>query len=142
MGDEFLKKIEQRVAEADLPDIKFSRRTMRVELREREFLVLSADALQGFQVFIGTEDSGGYLEITWYLLHNDLVAPRSFDTENITTAKAWFDEFYDSTDRHSMKNWLKIVNDIILDEVKQMVDGLNLDFSKVDVHTRGFLNLP
>jgi hypothetical protein len=43
--------------------------------------------------------------------------------------------------KQELTNCVSIVHQILKDEVKEMMGGLNLDFSKVDTHTRGFTNL-
>lgn len=44
-------------------------------------------------------------------------------------------------EKQELQNYVGITHDVLKREVKAMMDGLNLDFSKVDTKSRGFLNV-
>lgn len=45
------------------------------------------------------------------------------------------------SEKQELNNFVGITHDVLKREVKAMMDGLNLDFSKVDTKTRGLINI-
>ena len=142
--DDFTRNLIRRVNEVNIPDMQVEVRTMYFDLKKEQgqvFVLLWRDVspLYVCKMFIGTQEIGENLSITWYLLWDG----NTWAEYNSDTAgKMLYDIIFNVGNEQALKDWMKIVHLVILDEVKQLMSGLNVDFSKVDVHTRGFLNLP
>jgi len=92
------------------------------------------------KMFIGVQDFGENMSVSWYLLWDG--KPWTMTPENNNAGKILYDIIFEAGHERLLKEWVGIIHKIILDETKQAMNSLKLDFSKVDVHTRGFLNLP
>ena len=157
-GDELLERVGRLVKENNIPNVQLANRSLSIDKAESHpFLVVSNDKFKGYEMLIGAYDYGGRLNVMWYLIFDspahvelrEAASRKRAVHENISfnwRIKAG-SEGYVAADKLSMlakqelTNCVSIVHQILKDEVKEMMGGLNLDFSKVDTHTKGFTNL-
>lgn len=157
-GDELLERVARLVKENNIPNVQLANRSLSIDRAESHpFLVVSNDRFKGYEMAIGAYDYGDRLNVMWYLIFD---SPEHVESrEAASRGRAVHDnisfnwrikageEGYVAPEKLSMlakqelTNYVSIVHQILKDEVEQMMDGLNLDFSKVDTHTRGFTNL-
>ena len=157
-GDELLERVASLVKENNIPNVQLANRSLSIDKAESHpFLVVSNDKFKGYEMLIGAYDYGDRLNVMWYLIFDspahvelrEAASHRRAVHDNISfnwRIKAG-SEGYVAADKLSMlakqelTNCVSIVHQILKDEVKEMMGGLNLDFSKVDTHTKGFTNL-
>jgi hypothetical protein len=132
-GEQLMEIVARRIQNDNIPNVSLSRREMSLEgpTEKRPFVVVSNSnkMIQAYKVVFNATDYGDRLNVMWYLL---------FDITELADGAMYGKSM---AERQELTNYVSVVHQIIMDEVKQMMMNLKLDFTKVDTHTRGFLNL-
>ena len=132
-GEELMNIVARRIENDIIPNVYVSRRPMCLEgaAEKRPFVVIenSDKMLQAYKVVFNATDYGDRLNVVWYLL---------FDITEIKDGAKYGKSM---AEVQALTNYVGVVHRLITSEVRQMMKGLKLDFTKVDSHTSGFLNL-
>lgn len=164
-GDELMENIVRRIEVNTIPNVVAAKRMISVDKAPKQsFLAVSNKRLRGYELLIGAWDYGERLSVMWYLVLNvpgmrlgkDYVKingkfrsrkslflmPRLWLRKMKGKRQGWVSpENMNMLDKEEQEDFLQLVQQIVEDEVKKMMDGLNLDFSKMDMKSRGFLNI-
>jgi len=157
-GDELIERIARRVKDDNIPHVQIAKRLFSIDgAASLPFLVVSNDKLKGYEILVGAFDYGDRLNVLVYLIFDSPEHMEIRDaaqhwrevSDNQHTKWALFaaskgytaPENLSILKRQELENYIAIVQSTLKDEVKQMMNGRELDFTKVDKHTKGFLNL-
>jgi competence CoiA-like predicted nuclease len=127
--------------------------------RTRKFLITDNDYLKGYRVFIGTNDYGKQLSVSWYLtLETNILTQMSAAAAKnffyaiiffpiLLVAKLFNLKFYtipermDLFDQEELRAYITTVHETVKTATEGLMKSLDLDFSKVDTKSRGFFNI-
>ena len=157
-GDELIENVAKVVRDAQIPYVSVAKRMISIDrAAQHPFLVVSNEKFKGYELLVGAYDYGPRLNVLWYFIFDSPVMIETRRAERIggqvhrqnmapLKRKAREEGYFvpeDLTmlDKQELSNYTSIVHQALKDEVKLMMDGLKLEYSKVDFHTRGFLNL-
>ena len=131
-GERLMDGVARRIEKEHIPDTAVSRRPMTIEgaAEPLPFVVVSNanPILKAHKVLISAVDYGERLNIRWYVImditeiHNGALIQKSMAT------------------KEALSSYVAIVRSLFDAELKELMDDLQLDFTKVDTHTRGFGN--
>ena len=161
-GEKAIETVGAAVRDEKLPNVELSTRFIVTEdAEQRPFLCITNTRLKGYEMLVAAYDYGSRLDVVWYLVfdspwaylkrkikgattvHRRLMLERKSTVyASASTKQGYRDpETLTMSEKQELKNYVNIVHKALTGEVKKMMEGLNLDFSKVDTHTRGFVNL-
>lgn len=148
-SDKLLRDFMSRVQAAGIPDIEAEKQSVSVGLgsklkgmfsggasQDRSMIVITNKSLPGWLIYTGARDYGKQLLVSWYLVTDEKEMPQLARTIG-TMANMELDIFK----AEELSAFVTVVHNAIKDAVKESMSELSLDFTKVDTHTRGFLNL-
>jgi len=141
-GDALLEKVARLIKENNIPNISLTKRMVSVDgAKPLPFLIASNAKAEGYDMYIGAFDYADRLNVLWYVTWE--TSSSLEDNRLKKSGKEGFENEYSLTmlDRQEITNCTTIIHDLLMEEVKQMMSGLNLDFTKIDTHTRGLLNI-
>ena len=104
--------------------------------QDRNMIVIMNKSLPGWLIYAGARDYGKQLLVSWYLVTDEKKTSRFARTIG-TMASMELDIFK----TEELSAFVTTVHQSLKDAVKQVMTEMNLDFTKVDTHTRGFLNI-
>jgi hypothetical protein len=126
----------------------------------RKQLVVENRRLRGYHIFISIEDYGKQLNVSWYLMIKKNWLTSLLQLSALHDILGWFlipvvfiaKIFYSasSTTIPELMNMFDIeeltaygttVHNAVISAVEQLMGSLNMDFSKVDTKSKGFLNI-
>lgn len=155
-SDQTLEKLARAIEAQKIPNISISKKMVKLGRDPRPFLVIEHSFLKGYYTYVGALPYGDErLNIVWYLV---------LDTPEIATARRSARHSGEPglamsfanriliggggritrmsiLDKLELTNYVSLVHQTVVAEVKSIMDDLHLDFSKVNTTTRGFLNL-
>lgn len=153
-GDKILETTARLISEAKIPDVSVSKKMISLDRASRPFLVIENANIKGYYMYVGALDYGERLNIVWYLV---------LDTPEVARARKAMKEgrqsavtgilarinpsgfgkvfFLTILDKLELANYVALVHHIVTTQAKSLFDELDLDSSKVNTATRGFLNL-
>ena len=148
-SEKVLRAFMSGVQAAGIPEIEAGRQSVSVGLgsklkgifgggasQDRIMIVITNKSLPGWLIYIGARDYGKQLLVSWYLVTDEKKTSR-FSRTIGTMASMELDIFK----TEELSAFVTIVHQSLKDAVKQVMTEMNLDFTKVDTHTRGFLNI-
>lgn len=150
-GDKVLRDFMARVQEAAIPGITAQKKTISAGLggaikgmfrggggsQPREMIEIENEGLPGYQIYAGARDYGKQLLVSWYLVTNERKLPRAARIAGSATNMMDLDLFK----VEELSAFASLVHEALKAAVETAMNELNLDFTKVDTHTRGFLNI-
>lgn len=154
-SEELLRDFNKRVEEVAIPGISLSwvelfpasgmggalKGMFKGQSRGRKFVMIRNANLEGYVIYVGSKDYGNQLLVSWYLVADKhKVSVKSKMIERTTGHAVDFMDL-DLFDMEEMSAYAALVHESIKGAVEDLMKGLNLDFTKVDTHTRGFLNI-
>ena len=148
-GEKVLRAFMSGVQAAGIPEIETGSQRVSVGLgsklkgmfgggasQDRNMIVIMNKSLPGWLIYAGARDYGKQLLVSWYLVTDEKKTSRFARTIG-TVASMELDIFK----TEELSAFVTIVHQSLKDAVKQVMTEMNLDFTKVDTHTRGFLNI-
>ena len=149
-GDKVLRDFISRVQAAGIPEIEVGSQSVSVGLgsklkgmfsggggsQNRGMLVIANKSLPGWLIYAGARDYGKQLLVSWYLVVDEKELPRL--ARAIGGASMMGLDIFKTEE---LSAFVTIVHESLKEAVKQVMTEMNLDFTKVDTHTRGFLNI-
>lgn len=150
-SDKVLRDFMERVNAANIPGLTAEKKTITVGLgqavkgifrggggsKPREFIAIENEGLPAYIIYAGARDYGNQLIVSWYLIADEKRLGRAAriagDMVNLINL--------DMVETEELSAWVSIVHGAITSAVEEMMKGLNLDFTKIDTYTKGFLNL-
>lgn len=121
--------------------------------KSREFLIVEHKVFDTYDMYIGARDYGKQLFVTWYLVEEPFSFLRLFKRNLIGAfwklPFIFFGMFFGGGfasasnlfDSEELTAYALTTHHAVLASVKELMENRNIDFSKVDTKTRGFLNL-
>lgn len=155
-GEEILRDFVSRLENAGIPGLKAERDQIVPTLgtglkgifggnkdagKPREFIRITNNHLQGFSIYAGTRDYGKQLLASWYLLSDKTAVSHSSKMAARMTLGAIDQTDFDLFQLEEMSAFVQLVHTAFTGAVEDVMKNLNLDFTKIDTHTKGFLNL-
>src|SRR3989338_6501637 len=149
-SDKVLRDFISRVQAAGIPEIEVGSQSVSVGLgsklkgmfsggggsQNRGMLVIANKSLPGWLIYAGARDYGKQLLVSWYLVVDEKELPRL--ARAIGGASMMGLDIFKTEE---LSAFVTIVHESLKEAVKQVMTEMNLDFTKVDTHTRGFLNI-
>ena len=153
-SEELLRDFNRRVETAAIPGISLSwedlhpsrsfggmmKKVFQGQTKPRKFVIVQNENLEGYIAYVGSKDYGNQLLVSWYLVADKgKVSTASKMVERSTGIVKAMD--LDLFDIEEMMAYGTLVHEALKGAVEDLMKNLNLDFTKVDTHTRGFLNI-
>lgn len=104
--------------------------------QNRGMIVIANKSLPGWLIYAGARDYGKQLLVSWYLVTDEKKVSRFARTIGRVTSMQ-----LDIFKTEELSAFVTIVHESLKEAVKQVMNEMNLDFTKVDTHTHGFLNI-
>lgn len=155
--DELLERVELRLEKENLPNVHVRKNWFDEDRKEglHKLVIISNDALNGYEMLVGADDYANHLKVSWYLIfdspeHVEMREKGNRNSEDVINRAFREDaiagryippERLSMSGRDDLKDYTEEVQRIVKDEMQQMMHGLNIDYSKEDSRTRGFGNL-
>jgi len=121
--------------ETVMPQVSFSGF---FKARRREFLVVDNSNFKSYKIYVGVRDYGKQLLVSWYLVCEPGVlgqlSRKMAEFKFMPLQMNLFDE-------EELTAYTTTVHHAVLGAVKEVMEGLNQDFAKVDRKSKGFLNI-
>ena len=153
-SDRTMEKLARAINAQKIPNITISKKEIKLGRDPRPFLAIEPSFLRGYYMYVGALAYGEErLNVVWYLVLDtpEIAAARKHAKLGLSDPMAWMNRFsrggYNRVlnmsilDKLELSNYVSLVHQIVVDEVKALMDELHLDFSKVNTSTKGFLNL-
>ena len=134
---------------AGIPEIEAGRQSVSVGLgsklkgifgggasQDRIMIVITNKSLPGWLIYAGARDYGKHLLVSWYLVVDEKETSHLARTIGTVTNMG-----LDIFKTEELSAFVSIVHESLKEAVKQLMSEKNLDFTKVDTHTKGFLNI-
>jgi hypothetical protein len=163
-GEQVFSEIKKYIHKIDPPHVEFAEKQVKGGTikgnEKRKMLVFSNNRVAGFRMFAGATDYGKQLIVSWYLVE-EMTGLARFRR---IVALHWFTAFLflpyylgaalieRITGKVSPENmgvfeqeelaaYGGTIHNAVTESAKNVAEELNIDFSKEDTKTRGFLNL-
>lgn len=170
-GEELFRNIIPKLEALKIPNTVITKEdiplkdTQMLAYKKRIFLVVANSRLKDYEALISAQDYGAQLSIAWYLtikpssamkaarkLEKSSEAEQAFSAPNVLTRKLMggimdklnntvSSERMDIFDDEELADFTTSVHHALMDSLKDLMNGLNQDFSKIDTRTKGFLNI-
>ena len=169
-GEKIMKEAERKLKSLLVPDLKQEYKEVslgllsRILKGSRKFLVVENSYLKGYEAFIGAHDYGNQLTVSWYLTLNPTWLGRitAFAINHavaglILWLVIWpvriilkifakgrgsvIPELMDLFDKEELRAYATTVHGATKDATMAVMKDFNLNYAKVEWHTRGLLNL-
>lgn len=154
-SEELLRDFNRRVEAAAIPGISLSweeitparglggalKGMFKGQSKSRKFVMIQNENLEGYVAYVGSKDYGKQLLVSWYLVadkHKVSAASKMLERSTGHLVKAMDLDLFDIEE---MMAYGTLVHEALKGSVEDLMKNLNLDFTKVDTHTRGFLNI-
>jgi hypothetical protein len=148
-SEKVLRAFMSGVQAAGIPEIEAEKQSVSVGLgsklkgifgggasQDRSMIVITNKSLPGWLIYAGARDYGKQLLVSWYLVVDEKELPR-------VTRAIGGDSMMelDVFKTEELSAFVTIVHESLKEAVKQVMNEMKLDFTKVDTHTHGFLNI-
>lgn len=152
-SDKTLEKLARAIQAEKIPNITISKKIIDLGRDPRPLLVIEHTFLRGYYMYVGALDYGERLNLVWYLVLDtpETAALRRQAKHGATDPTAWMNNVFAGgfnrvlnmsiLDKLELSNYVSLVHGVVVHEVQEIMTELHLDFSKVNTHTKGFLNL-
>lgn len=142
------KDAENYIKESKAPEIRIEKTKVRpswlkgIFRKEREYMLVSNEALGDYRMFIGARDYGDNLDISWYLT----CEPGFFKKRlsNVLTSGASDKALSLNLDlfkQQDLNAYATVVHHCLLKATEKLMQGIGQDSSKIDRKSRGFLGI-
>ena len=148
-SDKVLRAFMSGVQAAGIPEIEAERQSVSVGLgsklkgifsggasQDRSMIVITNKSLPGWLIYTGARDYGKQLLVSWYLVTDEKEMSHLSRTIGTMTNME-----LDIFKTEELSAFVTTVHQSLKEAVKQVMSENNLDFTKVDTHTHGFLNI-
>ena len=154
-ADQTMEKLARAIQTERIPNISISKRVIKLGRDPRPFIVIEHSYLKGYYMYVGALAYGDdRLNVVWYLVLDTpeiAAARREAKRGGLGDPTAWMNNVFKGgfnrvmnmsiLDKLELTNYVSLVHGVVVAETKALMTELNLDFSKVNTHTKGFLNL-
>ena len=149
-SEKVLRAFMSGVQAAGIPEIEVGSQSVSVGLgsklkgifsggggsQNRGMIVIANKSLPGWLIYAGARDYGKHLLVSWYLVVDEKETSHLARTIGTVTNMG-----LDIFKTEELSAFVSIVHESLKEAVKQLMSEKNLDFTKVDTHTKGFLNI-
>lgn len=149
-GEKVLRTFYANVQEAGIPGIVAEKKNISTGLgaavksifrggggsNMREMIEIKNETLAGWIIYAGAKDYGKQLLVSWYLVADE--KELSHFARAIGGANMMQLDIFQTEE---LSAFVTLVHEALKTAVKDSMKELNLDFTKVDTHTKGFLNI-
>lgn len=154
-SEELLRDFNHRVEAAAIPGISLSwedvhpsrslggmlKKAFQGQAKARKFVLVQNENLEGYVIYVGSKDYGNQLLASWYLVADKRKVSHTTKMLERSTGHFFGAMDLDLFDIEEMSAYASLVHESLKGAVENLMRGLNLDFTKVDTHTKGFLNI-
>lgn len=149
-GEKVLRDFITRVQEAGIPGITAEKKNISTGLGNavksifrggggsnvREMIEIKNETMAGWIIYAGARDYGKQLLVSWYLVVDEKELPRL--ARAIGGASMMELDIFQTEE---LSAFVTLVHEALKSAVNDSMKELNLDFTKVNTHTHGFLNI-
>src|SRR3990167_6778455 len=112
--DKTMEKLARAIQAEKIPNISISKKEIKLGRDPRPFLVIEHNFLKGYYMYVAALAYGeDRLNVVWYLV----------------------------LDKLELTNYVTLVHGVVVDTTRELMKEQNLDFSKINTQTKGFLKL-
>ncbi len=165
-GDAIFKAAKESIGKAAAPNLVVEERRVSVNdlakrYGERRLLVVENRKILGYYAFVSVMDYGHQLSVSWYLMFQENWFTKFMKTAVkggvIAFLANWFvvimarifyaarrctiPELMNIFDAEELTAYTTTVHHAVTGAVEELMGGMNMDFSRVDTRSRGFLNI-
>ena len=148
LAEQVYQDTENFIKESKAPGITIERTKVRPSWlkglfgKERDYMMVTNDALGDYRMFIGARDFGNALDISWFIT----CEPGFFKKRlsNVLTSGASDKALSLSLDifqQQDLNAYATIVHHCLLKAVEKMMSGKGQDTSRIDRKSKGFLGI-
>src|SRR3989338_4311050 len=149
-GEKVMTDFVARVDAAGIPSVSYDKKLLNVGLgnamknifrgggsQARHFIEIKNEAFVGLIIYVGVRDYGKQLLVSWYLVVDERELPRLARSMGMAASMMDLDIYK----AEELSAFVSLVHGALKEAVQTAMKELNLDFTKVDTHTQGFLNI-
>jgi len=134
--------IETKIKTANMPGVRTSQRDVSSGVfgTKRTFIHVGNDSLPDFLLYIGARDYGIHLDVSWYLTVQPRGLKRAFSKYSMGNpiAMSMALDFFRQQDASA---FVTTVHHCVTEEVKMLLDSLDLDSKNLNTQSKGFLSV-
>jgi len=154
--DKTMEKLARAIQAEKIPNVSISKKEIKLGRDPRPFLVIEHSFLKGYYMYVAALAYGeDRLNVVWYLvLDTPEIAAARRDAKHGHGAPPGHDFFnkmfiggsnrvlnMSILDKLELTNYVTLVHGVVVDATKELMKEQNLDFSKINTQTKGFLKL-
>ncbi|MDP2665305.1 MAG: hypothetical protein Q8P23_01475 [bacterium] len=154
-ADKTMEKLARAIQAEKIPNISISKKEVKLGGDPRPFIVIEHSFLKGYTMYVSALAYGEErLNIVWYLIFDtpEVMAARrnaKYGTSDPTAVMnniasiGGFGRVMNMSilDKLELSNYVSLVHSVVVDTTKELMKEQNLDFSKINTQTKGFLKL-
>jgi hypothetical protein len=154
--DKTMEHLARAIQAEKIPNITISKKEIKLGRDPRPFLVIEHSFLKGYYMYVAALAYGeDRLNVVWYLvLDTPEIAAARRDAKHGHGAPPGHDFFnkmfsgganrvmnMSILDKLELTNYVTLVHGVVVDTTKDLMKEQNLDWSKINTQTKGFLKL-
>lgn len=155
--DKTMEHLARAIQAEKIPNITISKREVKLGRDPRPFLVIEHSFLKGYYMYVAALAYGeDRLNVVWYLVldtpeiaaaRRDAKIGRNTNAPGHAYMNAIFTGGFNRImnmsilDKLELTNYVTLVHQAVTETTKELMKEQNLDFSKINTQTKGFLKL-
>lgn len=152
--DKTMEKLARAIQAEKIPNISISKKEVKLGGDPRPFLVIEHSFLKGYFMYVGALAYGeDRLNVVWYLVLDtpEIAAARRNAKYGTPDPTAFMNNMFvggfnrvlnmSILDKLELSNYVSLVHRVVVDTTKDLMKEQNLDWSKINTQTKGFLKL-
>ena len=153
--DKTMEKLARAIQAEKIPNISISKKEIKLGRDPRPFLVIEHNFLKGYYMYVAALAYGeDRLNVVWYLVLDTpeiSAARKKARRGGIEVPTTWMNNIFTGgfnrvmnmsiLDKLELTNYVTLVHGVVVDTTRELMKEQNLDFSKINTQTKGFLKL-
>ena len=153
--DKTMEKLARAIQAEKIPNITISKKEIKLGRDPRPFLVIEHSFLKGYYMYVAALAYGeDRLNVVWYLVLGtpEISAGRQQARRGgLEDPTTWMNNIFTGgfnrvmnmsiLDKLELTNYVTLVHGVVVDTTRELMKEQNLDFSKINTQTKGFLKL-
>ena len=145
-SDVVFDRVRGHLDAVQAPSVKYHTETVKPGLfkalmgKKRDFLAVTNQFLSDHKMYIGARDYGTHLSVSWFLTCEPGYFKKKLSAHLTGSDKA-LSFTLDLFDQEELTSYATVVHNCVKTAVKELMEQLGQDFSKVNTKSKGFLEV-
>jgi hypothetical protein len=142
-GNELLEVMGKSLEEIKLPNVRWSMNQVYIGLmggQSREFMLVTHGGLREYTMYIYARDVGKHLDCGWFMTVSPGFFKKTF-SKHLTGNPVALSQNLDVFAQQDLTAWTSIVHRTFLNHVKELMEKLEQDVTRMSTTSKGFLSV-